>query len=447
MLSPADLPGRTSSTPDSDSLSQRVHRHRLTTCATSALLTPMLTRSRVTLRKLPHRYLRHVFIGLSIPAALIAGTVLPAAQPTAVAAQPVAAAYAVQGALQLSQGDRPMAETDASLAFGTNADDPALVQDEIALTLGHPGPSPVSVGATTDDNVNLRRGPSTDHAVITKLSKGTKLEVLDGTNGWYRVATASGTVGWVADDYFDVDSPRVSAATTSAQVLTGTITDDGVHVRQGPGTRYNSYGKLAGGTPVQVLARNGRWFKIRSPRGTVGWVSSDLMSMSDDTARKVPITKDVPPAPKPQPVEVTPVPNVSPAQPSQPAAAISGDAAAIALQYVGARYVYGGASPRGFDCSGLTLYVYKQLGLNLPHKASLQYNTPGQRIGSLDALQPGDLVFFVRTTPANGITHVGLYTGNGMMVTAGTERTGVQHVSVYGQYWQSRFVGGVRPAR
>jgi cell wall-associated NlpC family hydrolase len=126
----------------------------------------------------------------------------------------------------------------------------------------------------------------------------------------------------------------------------------------------------------------------------------------------------------------------------------SPDAADIALEHVGARYRYGGASPRGFDCSGLTMYVYSQLGVVLPHRASAQFNEDfGQRIESIEALAPGDLVFFHRTTRARGITHVALYVGDGMMVSANSPRTGVQHVSMYGSYWKTRFVGGLRPYR
>lgn len=126
----------------------------------------------------------------------------------------------------------------------------------------------------------------------------------------------------------------------------------------------------------------------------------------------------------------------------------SHDAAALALEHVGARYRYGGASPSGFDCSGLTMYVYGQLGVELPHKASAQINERfGQPIDTIEALAPGDLVFFKRTTRARGITHVALYVGDGMMVSANTPKTGVQHVSIYSAYWQSRFAGGLRPYR
>jgi cell wall-associated NlpC family hydrolase len=127
---------------------------------------------------------------------------------------------------------------------------------------------------------------------------------------------------------------------------------------------------------------------------------------------------------------------------------VSHDAAQLALKFVGARYVYGGASPRGFDCSGLTSYVYRQLGVNLPRTARAQWaNGQGLRVRSIAELQPGDLVYFARTTRAAGVTHTAVYVGNGMMVSANTPRTGVQYVSIHGSYWKSRFVGGLRPNR
>jgi cell wall-associated NlpC family hydrolase len=86
------------------------------------------------------------------------------------------------------------------------------------------------------------------------------------------------------------------------------------------------------------------------------------------------------------------------------------EAATIAMQYLGVPYVWGGSTPGGFDCSGLVMYVYGQLGISLPHFAAAQYGfgTPVSR----DALQPGDLVFF------DGLNHVGIYIGGGEMVHA-----------------------------
>jgi peptidoglycan DL-endopeptidase CwlO len=83
-------------------------------------------------------------------------------------------------------------------------------------------------------------------------------------------------------------------------------------------------------------------------------------------------------------------------------------AASIALHYLGVPYVYGGASPSGFDCSGLVMYVYAQLGISLPHYTVAQWNAT-QPISSP---APGDLVFF------NGLGHVGIYIGGGKFVDA-----------------------------
>jgi cell wall-associated NlpC family hydrolase len=85
-------------------------------------------------------------------------------------------------------------------------------------------------------------------------------------------------------------------------------------------------------------------------------------------------------------------------------------AASIALGYLGVPYVYGGASPSGFDCSGLVMYVYAQLGISLPHYTVAQWNATEPI--SQSEMAPGDLVFF------NGLGHVGIYIGGGRFVDA-----------------------------
>jgi cell wall-associated NlpC family hydrolase len=107
-------------------------------------------------------------------------------------------------------------------------------------------------------------------------------------------------------------------------------------------------------------------------------------------------------------------------------------AASIALHYLGIPYVYGGASPSGFDCSGLVMYVYAQLGISLPHYTVAQWNA-SQPVSSP---APGDLVFF------NGLGHVGIYIGGGRFVDA--PHTGsvvrIDSISSFGGYDGARRV-------
>ena len=112
-----------------------------------------------------------------------------------------------------------------------------------------------------------------------------------------------------------------------------------------------------------------------------------------------------------------------------------GGVVGIAMQYLGTPYVWGGASPGGFDCSGLVMYVYSQVGVSLPHSSYAQYGA-GVPV-SMSDLQPGDLVFF------DGLGHVGIYVGGGNFIHA--PHTGdVVKISSLSGWYASSFVGARR---
>jgi cell wall-associated NlpC family hydrolase len=114
---------------------------------------------------------------------------------------------------------------------------------------------------------------------------------------------------------------------------------------------------------------------------------------------------------------------------------VHGGVVGIAMQYLGVPYVWGGASPRGFDCSGLVMYVFAQVGVSLPHSSYAQYNM-GTPV-SISQLQPGDLVFFA------GASHVGIYIGGGQFIHA--PHTGdVVKISSLSGWYSSEFAGGRR---
>lgn len=110
-----------------------------------------------------------------------------------------------------------------------------------------------------------------------------------------------------------------------------------------------------------------------------------------------------------------------------------------AQRYSGVPYVWGGTSPRGFDCSGFVHYVYKQKGINIPRETVSLYN--GARKVSADQAKPGDIVFFHKTyNTSKPISHVGVYIGNGKMIHASSSR-GVIIANINTSYWRSKLVG------
>jgi cell wall-associated NlpC family hydrolase len=153
------------------------------------------------------------------------------------------------------------------------------------------------------------------------------------------------------------------------------------------------------------------------------------VAQQEETATGDPAVADAAPtvdssSPSPEPVIQAPPPGQY------------GGVAGIALQYLGTPYVWAGASPAGFDCSGFVQYVFGQVGVSLPHNAAAQYGygAPVPR----EALQSGDLVFF------NGLGHVGIYIGGGQFVHSPHSGDVVKISSIYDSWYASTWVGAKR---
>ncbi|MBF8118237.1 NlpC/P60 family protein [Bacillus cereus] len=122
------------------------------------------------------------------------------------------------------------------------------------------------------------------------------------------------------------------------------------------------------------------------------------------------------PTPTTQPT-TTPTTTPTPNQPTEAETKKADQVIEEAKKYLGVPYVWGGTSPKGFDCSGLTQYVYRAIGIPLDRTAAMQ-SKQGKKITNVNDMRKGDLIFFANTGNRTGITHVAIYIGNGKMIEA-----------------------------
>jgi len=258
----------------------------------------------------------------------------------------------------------------------------------------------LAYGAATVDTqgLRLRSGPSTSDSIITHLSEGDIVVILERTNSeWYKV-NFHGSIGYVSAPLL---SDVLTAENFNAQ---GRITGDVVNIRSRPNTTSDIVSKHSNGTVMTVIGINSGWYKVRH-EGNTGYIRSDFMEIiSGHRAAS---------ASSARPSTASPAPAAN--------LTLGQQIVEFGLGFIGTRYLYGGSSPSGFDCSGFAHYVYKNFGISLTRNASGQYRDNGVHIAKSD-LAPGDLVFF-SSNGGSSVTHVGIYIGDEEFVHS--SRTGV----------------------
>lgn len=269
----------------------------------------------------------------------------------------------------------------------------------------------VAIGATTGSSLRLRSGPSLDASVITMLDEDVPVAVLDDTlDGWYKI-NYNGNTGFVSADYMLIDQDNIFDAY-------GRVEGDGVNVRSTSSTDGQVLTVMNRNSIATVNGFEDGWYMITA-NGVDGYIRSDYLTMCGSSASA-----------------------------AGSLGSSASDVVSFAKQYLGTRYVYGGSSPSGFDCSGFTMYIYKNFGYSLPHTATGQWQSGyGTRIYNISELQPGDLVFFCDPSRSNGkaCSHAGIYVGNGQHIHASSSRSGGVIISdLTSGYYNTYFVGGIR---
>ncbi len=285
-------------------------------------------------------------------------------------------------------------------------------------------PIPAWIG---EDVVNVRYGPGTDHDIRFKLSAGAAVEVLELRGHWCKIRDSEGNVGWVAGWVMNFkgpgEDPTAREGDEEVPVRTAWVARPEVNVRSGPGTSYDEVAEAVLGTEVIILDRDGDWYKVALDNGTTGYMASWLL----DTRAQRRVRQEG---------------SVPSGAPPTPASTSFGRAVVdTAMNYLGYSYCRGTAGPNTFDCSGFVHYVLGRHGVSVSRSSRTQFRegTPVSR----EDLQIGDVVFF-KNTYRSGISHVGIYIGNGQFIHASNSRGGVKISDLDSDYYRPRWAGARR---
>lgn len=222
----------------------------------------------------------------------------------------------------------------------------------------------------------------------------------------------------------------------------------GINVRSESNTSSEVVTSIGINTEVKVVGEENGWYKVEVD-GNNGYIRNDLLSnekvevssRSNDIDRSE-SEKNVNTNQNSENTNINNTPQEVTSSNSVPVSSsgVSGnDIVEYAKQFLGCRYVYGAAGPSSFDCSGLTMYVYKHFGYSLSHSSKVQA-TQGKAVTG--ELQPGDILVF--TNGGSAVGHVGIYIGNDKFIHASDSTTGVIISNLSDRWNKSKYVGARR---
>ena len=292
------------------------------------------------------------------------------------------------------------------------------------------------IGFTTGTSLRLRQGPNTSSKIIDTASKNEVVVVLGKEGIWYKVIYDL-QVGYMHGDYLKVST------TASAELGYGRVTASSLNVRSGPTTSYKQLTKATKGEKAYIIGIKNGWYRVIFG-DYVGYVSSKYIELTETPYENKSSAKSPIFYRGGKSTGVTP--SVKALKNAIDSNKITADVTgsqivAKAKQYLGVPYVYGGASPSGFDCSGFVYYVYRSLGINISRTQATMYDQ-GRSV-SKSELKPGDLVFFQNTYKA-GISHVGIYVGDGKFIHSPHSGKVVSYANLNSDYYTSHYYGAAR---
>lgn len=256
------------------------------------------------------------------------------------------------------------------------------------------------------DGVNLRQ--TAGGTVMTSLPANTKIAVIENSTEWYKVAT-NGMTGYISGKYVQ-GTPDCDFGVGTATV----VCDTTVNVRASASTDAEVLTAVSNGGLIWVAGVKNDWYKVTVGNIT-GYMAPQYVNVNSRMA------------------------STTSRGSSTDAEALRNKVLNFATQFLGTRYVYGGSTPSGFDCSGFTSYVYANTVRSIPRTATQQRNALTNV--SMSELKPADLVFF---GSGGSISHVGIYVGGGKFIHSPNTGSSVKYDTLWSGNYSRRFVSGGR---
>jgi len=250
-------------------------------------------------RALPVRYALHLLVGLLVPLAIFASQV-PFAVPTV-----APATTNVPSPDSLSDLVAPVApitlqpEAEADMPVPDSAFDTIDALPIAGLNPQLLKPQPIAATVVAE-SANVRGGPGTNYDKVGELPAGTPLTVLAQVDGWYQARRSDGRIVWVTAELLDLDPaiadflPQASNIPAPPPAKVGLVTQEGLNLRDGPGTAFIGMSKLKANAQLDLLARNGDWFQVQTPEGQAGWVLGEYLTIGPGVIQRVEAVTSIP---------------------------------------------------------------------------------------------------------------------------------------------------------
>ena len=327
------------------------------------------------------------------------------------------------------------------------------------------------------ENAKLKIIPLINSLELEEINKDTEVEVIEVLNDWAKIKTSDGKEGWIIrrktsttgetivllgllENTDNTTNETVNNNTTTGNENTNNNTTNNnettnnqpenttnnnettnkqqenttktmyvnsqtINVRQKADKTSQVIKQLSINTKVTVISTDNGWAYV-DINGTKGYIAENLLSSTKKETSRSTMTER----------SATNSPKTENTTSGTTTSTTGSSVVAYAQQFLGCKYVYGGTTTSGFDCSGYTQFVYKHFGVNLNRTAAAQYSN-GTAVTNL---QVGDLVMFGKS----GINHVGIYIGGNTFIHAANPSRGVTTDTLASGYYKTNYVGARR---